>query len=155
MRKTEKNPILLLSVGLSALFLAGFLLLVIFGAKSYRDIVSSQYGNMDARSLTAYLSASVKANDSSGAVSVEETGYGPALVVTDPETGYALRYYHYNGQLLEDFAPADSPLDPDEAQQIAPTQTFEVERISQDVFSVTTDAGRTLLRVRSEEEAAP
>ncbi len=155
MKKTEKNPILLLSVGLSALFLAGFLLLVIFGAKSYRDIVSSQYGNMDARSLTAYLSASMKANDSLGAVSAEETGYGTALVVTDPETGYALRYYQYEGHLLEDFAPADSPLDPKEAQQIAPTQIFEVKRISQDVFSVTTDAGRTLLRVRSREEAAP
>ena len=59
--RVQRNPVLLLSVGLAALFLLGFLLLVAFGARSYRDVVDSQYGNMDARALGAYPAASVKA----------------------------------------------------------------------------------------------
>ena len=155
MKHHRKNPTLFLSVGVMALFLAGFLLLVVFGARSYRDVVDSQYGNMDERALTAYLSASVKANDSSGAVSVEDSEFGQVLVVNDGRTGYALRYYRYNGQLAEDFARIGAPLDPDSAQLIAPTERFSVERGEGDLLIVTTDAGRAVLHVRSGEEAAP
>ena len=155
MKHSGKNPILLLSIGVVALFLTGFLLLVVFGARSYRDVVDSQYNSMDARGLTAYIAASVKANDSRGAVSVENSDYGQVLVVTDSETGYALRYYRYDGQLVEDFARAGTLLAPEDAQRIAPTETFSVERRADGLFSVATDAGQTLLYVRSGEEASP
>ena len=155
MKHSGKNPILLLSIGVVALFLTGFLLLVVFGARSYRDVVDSQYNSMDARGLTAYIAASVKANDSRGAVSVEDSDYGQVLVVTDSETGYALRYYRYDGQLVEDFARAGTLLAPEDAQPIAPTEVFSVERRADGFFSVATDAGRTLLYVRSGEEESP
>lgn len=153
MKQSKRNPILLLSVCVAALFLTGFLLLVTFGANSYRAVVDSQYGNMDARALTAYLAASIKANDSRGAVSVENSNYGQVLVVTDGESGYALRYYRYDGQLVEDFARAGTPLAPGEAQRIAPTEVFSAELGADGLLSVLTDAGRTLLHVRSGEEA--
>ena len=155
MKQSGKNPVLLLSVGIMALFLAGFLLLVVFGAGSYRDVVDSQYDNMDERGLTAYIAASVKANDSRGAVSVESSEYGQVLVVSDGETGYALRYYRFGGQLVEDFAKDGSPLSPDGAQIIAPTEVFSVERGENGLMTLTTDAGRTLLCLRSGEEEAP
>ena len=155
MKQHGKNPILLLSVGLAALFLLGFLLLVAFGAKSYRDVVDSQYGNMDARALGAYLAASVKANDSRGALRVEETAYGQVLVVTDRESGWALRYYRFDGQLVEDFARAVAPLAPEEAQPLGPTERFSVDCGGEGLVTVITDAGRTLLCLRSAEEAAP
>ena len=155
MKQHERNPILLLSVGIVTLFLTGFLLLVVFGAKSYRDVVDSQYDCMDARGLSAYIAASVKANDRRGAVSVESSDYGPVLVVNDSESGYALRYYRYDGQLVEDFARAGTPLAPEGAQRIAPTEVFSVERRADGLFAVLTAAGQTLLYVRSGEEAAP
>ena len=155
MKQTEKNPILPLSVGIAALFLLGFLLLVVFGARSYRDVVDRQYGNMDQRGLTAYIAASVKANDSRGALSVEDSAYGQVLVVADPDTGYALRYYLCDGQLVEDLARAGEPLAPEEAQRLAPTSSFRVEAVSGEMLCVTTDAGRALLRLRSGEEEAP
>ncbi|MBR0209026.1 MAG: DUF4860 domain-containing protein [Oscillospiraceae bacterium] len=150
-----KNPILLLSIGLAALFLLGFLLLVTFGARSYRDVVDSQYGNMDARGLNAYIAASVKANDSRGAVSTEDSAFGQVLVVADGESGYTLRFYLYDGQLVEDFARADAALMPEDAQPVGPTGCFSVERSENGLFTVITDAGRTLLCLRSAEEAAP
>ena len=42
-------------IGIAALFLAGFFLLVIFGAQSYRGTVAGRSGNMDDRALLAYL----------------------------------------------------------------------------------------------------
>ena len=155
MKQNGKNPILLLSVGLAALFLLGFLLLVAFGARSYRDIVDSQYANMDARSLGAYLAASVKANDTLGAVDAEDSEYGRVLVVTDTSTGWALRYYLYDGWLVEDFAQSGTPLSPDLAQPIAPTGSFSAERTGSGLWTVTTDAGRTVLDIRSEREGTP
>ena len=155
MKHHGKNPLLLLSVGLAALFLLGFLLLVAFGARAYRDVVDSQYRNMDARGLTAYIAASVKANDSRGAVSVEDSPYGQVLVVTDGESGYALRYYVCDGQLLEDFARAGSPLAPGEAQPVGATGSFSASCGADGLLTVSTDAGRTLLYVRSTGEAAP
>ena len=149
-----KIPILLLSVGLASLCLLVFLLLVTFGARSYRNVVDSQYDNMDGRALGAYLAASIKANDSAGALRVDHSEYGNVLVVTDAESGYALRYYLYNGQLAEDLARIGSPLDPEDAQMIGPTGTFSVEYV-EGLLTVTTDAGRTLLYSRSGEEAAP
>lgn len=153
--RVQRNPVLLLSVGLAALFLLGFLLLVAFGARSYRDVVDSQYGSMDARALTTYLAASVKANDSRGALRVEDAEYGQVLVVNDVETGWALRYYLYGGQLVEDFARDGTPLKPDRATQIGPTERFSVQQGENGLLTVTTDAGRTLVRLRSGEEAAP
>lgn len=155
MKHGGKNPILLLSIGVAALFLLGFLLLVTFGARTYRDVVESQYANMDDRALEAYLAASVKANDSRGSVSAEQSEYGDVLVVTDSETSYALRYYCYEGQLVEDLARAGSPLDPGDAQAIGPTAVFTVEQGEDGMLTLTTDAGRTLLHLRSGEEASP
>ena len=153
--RVRRNPILLLSVGLAALFLLGFLLLVAFGARSYRDVVDSQYGSMDERALTTYLAASVKANDSRGALRVEEADVGQVLVVNDVETGWALRYYLYEGQLAEDFARDGTPLKPERATLIGPTTQFSVREGENGLLTVTTDAGRTLVRLRSGEEAAP
>ena len=155
MKQNGKNPTLFLSVGLAALFLLGFLLLVAFGARSYRDAVDSQYANMDARALGAYLAASVKANDSRNALRAEDSAYGQVLVVKDESSGWALRYYRYEGQLVEDLALDEAPLDPVEAQKIGSTSRFSVEFGDGGLVTVTTDAGRTLLRLRSEEEAAP
>ncbi|MBQ6465832.1 MAG: DUF4860 domain-containing protein [Oscillospiraceae bacterium] len=155
MKQKRTNPILPFALGVMALFLAGFLLLVVFGARSYRDVVDSQYDNMDDRGLTAYLAASVKANDSRGAVSVRDSEYGTVLVVTDRESGYALRFYRYEGQLVEDFARAEQPLAPEEAQAIAPTESFRASLSPEGFLELSTDAGRTLLSLRSGEEGEP
>ena len=165
MNRGESHPALLLSVGMLALFIAGSLLLVIFAAGSYRGVVDNQYDAMDERALTAYISASgvsypytsasVKANDSLGAVDAEDSEYGRVLVVTDTSTGWALRYYLYDGWLVEDFAQSGTPLSPDLAQPIAPTGSFSAERTGSGLWTVTTDAGRTVLDIRSEREGTP
>ena len=150
MRKEHHSPIGFYTIGVAALFLAGFFLLVVFGAQSYRNTVAGQNGNMQSRALLSYLSTTVKACDAAGAVSLtEDPEVGRVLVLADGSSGYAVRIYHRDGILLEDYAAADTPLRPEEAQRIGETRQFEAEKLSGDVLKLKTDAGSVLLHLRS------
>ena len=142
------------TIGVAALFLAGFFLLVVFGAQSYRNTVAEQNGNMATRTLLSYLSMCIKDNDTAGSVSVRDTEYGPALIVADGDTGYALRIYRYDGALVEDFAASDAALKPDSAEVIGATDLFAVTEMENGLLAVDTDAGRVLIRPRSAEGGA-
>ena len=148
--RDKNTPLGLYTIGIAALFLAGFLLLVILGARSYRDTVAVQRGNMETRALLSYLATTVKANDTAAAVSVERGESGDALILTDGERGYALRIYRYDGDLVEEYAAAGTPLSPEDAQVIAPTEVFRAEQTEDGLLRLTTDAGQVLLRLRSE-----
>ena len=76
------------------------------------------------------------------------------LILTDAVSGYALRIYRHEGDLVEDYAAAGAPLSPEDAQIIGPTDTFRVEREREDLLRITTQAGQVLLRLRSEEGGA-
>lgn len=151
MKYENRSPVGLYTVCIAALFLAGFLLLVVFGAQSFRNAVAGQNENMETRAILSYLATSVKVNDSASAISVQETEYGPALIVADGSTGYALRMYCYDGYLMEDFARREAALAPEEAEVIGRTTTFTIEELEEGVLAVYTDEGRVLLRVRSGE----
>ena len=150
MRKEHYSPIGFYTIGVAALFLAGFFLLVVFGAQSYRNTVAGQNGNMQTRALLSYLSTTVKAYDAADAVSLaEDPEVGRVLVLADGTSGYAVRIYHRDGILLEDYAAADTALRPEEAQQIGMTERFEAEKLPGDVLKLKTDAGSVLLHLRS------
>lgn len=148
MKDTERSPLGYYTIGIAALFLAGFLLLVVLGAHSYRNTVAVQDGNMQTRALLSYLATIVKGNDSAGSVTVAEGESGQVLIVADGDSGYAFRIYRREGLLLEDYAALDSPLQPEEAQTIGRTGLFRVEK-SGSLLTVETDAGRVLLHLRS------
>ena len=149
--KTEKrSPLGYYMIGIAALFLAGFLLLVVYGSQSYRNTVAGQNDNMQSRALLSYLATTVKANDSAGAVTVRDSVYGPVLSVADGSSGYAVRVYQSDGRLLEDYAAIDAELHPETAQEIGETMLFEIEQPAADLLLLRTDAGRVLLHIRSE-----
>ncbi len=135
------------TIAIVGLFLAGFFLLVVFGAKSYSASAVMQNDHMEMRALSAYIATSIKGSDSTGAVQIEQ---GPVLVIADGDTGYAKRIYQSAGNLVEDYARADSALRPDQAMVIAPTAAFNVEQPAANRLVVTTDEGRTLITLRSE-----
>ena len=150
MKDRERSPLGWYTVGIAALFLAGFFLLVLFGALTYRNTVRSQRANYDARSLTAYLATAIRANDSEGSFLVyDDPEAGQVISVADGDSGFAFRIYRRDGRLLEDYAEAGSPLDPEAAQTVGETETFSVEILGENLVSVETDAGRSLIGVRS------
>ena len=150
MKEKERSPLGWYTVGIAALFLAGFFLLVLFGALTYRNTVRSRRANYDARSLSAYLVTAIRANDSEGSFLVyDDAAVGQVISVADGTSGFAFRIYKSDGKLLEDYAEAGSPLNPEAAQTIGETETFSVKLLTEDLCSVETDAGRSLIGLRS------
>ena len=155
MKQYKSSPVGLYTIGIAALFLAGFFLLVILGARSYRNTVSVQSGNMGSRALLSYIATSAKANDTFGGLDIGDGPEGQALIISDGDTGYALRIYKYNGSLVEDFAAVNSPLSPDSAMVIGATDKFTVDKSDNGIYSVATDAGRVLINPRCEGVTSP
>lgn len=149
MKQSHRSPLGFYTMGIAALFLVGFLLLVLFGAYTYRDAAATQTENNEARALLSYIYTSVKSSDTAGNITIQEGENGPVLVIAE-EAGYALYIYQKDGQLLEEYHAADAPLSPDTANVLGRTDTFMVERPEKSVLHVTTDAGDILLHLRSE-----
>lgn len=151
MRSDGRSTVFFYRLVIAGLFLAGFFLLVVFGARTYRSIAAGQEQNSRARALLSYLSVCVKGNDTEGAVTVSQTDEGPVLVIADGVSGYAIRIYREGNRLLEDYGKADAPLNPAGAQVIGETKVFSIETGSDGLFEVTTDAGKTLFHVKCKE----
>ena len=150
MRKERHFSLGFYTIGVAALFLAGFFLLVVFGAQSYRNTVKGQNGNMQSRALQSYLSTTVKAYDAADAVSLtEEPEVGQVLALADGSSGYALRIYRKDGMLLEDYAADELPLRPEEAQELGETATFRAV-LENGLLRIETDEGSVLLHLRGE-----
>mgnify|MGYP002624320941 CR=1 FL=1 len=150
MKQSQRSPLGYYTIGIAALFLAGFFLLVLFGAQIYRSAAGSQELNFQTRSLNSYLATCARANDAAGGIQVLASDYGQVLVLADGDSGYGLRIYPYEGSLVEDYAALDAPLSPESAQVIGKTGTFEIQSLADGLLCVSTDAGRVLLGIRSE-----
>lgn len=134
---------------MAAVFIAGFFLLVIFGAESYRNTVRGQSRNMTARSLGSYILTVAKSYDWGGDAEVRTGGeYGPVLVISDGESGYGIHIFKKDGKLYEDYSGTNEDPVVERAQVIGETELFEAEIID-GLLEVRTDAGRTLIRLRS------
>lgn len=141
------------TMAVAGLFLAGFFLTVVFGARTYRDIVAGQSRNNQARALLSYLSTCVRQNDTAGAISLWEEDGKTVLAVADGDTGLAIRIYQIEDRLVEDYGEIGEELYPEAAQTIGETKEFRVEELGEDTYAVFTDAGRVLFCLRSEKAA--
>ncbi|MBQ9157237.1 MAG: DUF4860 domain-containing protein [Eubacterium sp.] len=148
-KREGQSPLGLYTIGIAALFLAGFFLLVVFGAQNYRNTVSGQNDNMKSRALISYLSTVLRGYDQEKAVQIQDSEYGQTLVIHDGASGYALRIYRKDDKLLEDYGPEDAALAPDHANIIGETKTFEMKELERGLLDIRTDAGQVLLHLRS------
>lgn len=143
----KHNGLGLYTMGIAALFLTGFLLLVVFGAQTYRDAAASQAGHNEERALLSYLSTCVKSNDRAGCVSIREDN-GPVLIMGDG-SGFGLHIYQRDGGLLEEYTAVEAGTDPDRANVLGETELFSVEEVSPGTLEIATDAGSVLVHLRS------
>ena len=153
MKSRDSSPAGYYMIGIVALFMAGFLMLVVIGAQSFQNTVSGQSSNMSTRAILSWLATCAKSGDTAGALSVQDSSEGRILVLEDGDTGFAQRIYLHEGKLVEDYARINAPLHPEDATVIGPTDTFEIRELPGHVLSVRTDEGRVLLHMRSREVA--
>ncbi len=153
MRQNKEGPMTFYTMGVACFFLAGFFLLVILGAGTYRSTVEGQQENNRTRALLSYISTCARTGGGAWAVDIVEAEGTQVLEIADGSSGYCFRIYSHEGCLLEEYGKAGTEIDPSLAMEIERTELFLVERLAEDVYAVTTDAGRVLFSMRSEEEA--
>ncbi|MCI9141900.1 MAG: DUF4860 domain-containing protein [Lachnospiraceae bacterium] len=153
MEHDRNLPMAFYTMGIACLFLAGFFLIVLFGAKTYRNAVSGQTDNNSSRVLLSYLTTAVRTGDSAGAVTLSEEDGSQVVSIADGDSGYCFRVYWQDGRLMEEYGQTGARINPDAARVIGETERFLVEKVTEDTFAVTTDAGRVLFHVRSREAA--
>lgn len=151
MKRGGSTALGLYTMGIAALFLAGFLLLVIFGAQTYRDAVAVQADNNETRAVLSYLSTCIKSNDRSGNVYVRDDGDGPILTIADG-SGYALHIFQSGGRLFEEYSAADKRPSPESAEMLGETDLFDIEVPAENTLRIATDEGSILLHLRSGED---
>ena len=150
MKRSNGSPLGLYTIGIAALFLVGFLLLLAFGARTYRDAAGGQAENNESRALLSYLSTCVKSNDSADNIFIQDGEDDPVLVIADG-SGYALHIYRSGGQLLEEYSAIDAQPIPENANVLGETDIFTVETAAKNTLKISTDAGNVLLHLRSGE----
>lgn len=135
-------------MGVACLFLAVFFLTIVFGAKTYRDIVAGQTGNNQKRALLSYISTCVRSGDMEGAVTFSREDDRPVLIIADGHTGYGIHIYQDGENLVEDYGRLEDSLNPRMAHVIGRTEVFAVEEAAAGTYIVTTDEGKVFFRTR-------
>ena len=152
MKEQKSSPLGYYMLGICALFLAGFLMMVILGAEVYRQTTDSQSRNNQTRALLSYLATVVRANDMSGAIHVREGAApdGRLLLVAEDGSGYASRIYPYKEYLVEDYGEAEGDFDPEHALKIGKIDTFAIDwSEEQNSLRITANNNDLLIYLRS------
>ncbi|MBQ2678470.1 MAG: DUF4860 domain-containing protein [Firmicutes bacterium] len=139
------------TMGILALFMAGFLLIVIFGANIYKGTVETQDANNNTRAILSCISSFSKSQDPGHIKVASDNKLGAVLIVEDGDTGYAQKVYEYKGNLVQEYSKEDSALFPEEARVIGKTDTFTIEEKAAGMIAVDTDAGQVLIHTGEKE----
>lgn len=115
----------LLIYGIFALF---SLLLVVVGARVYRNIVSTGNANTQVRSSFSYVANKVRMSTrAAGTVRLEERDGIEVLVLESAVEGYENRIYYYDGALREAYQAAEQPFSPELGEKLMEIPEFRIE----------------------------
>ena len=109
--------------GLFALF---SLLLVVIGARVYRDITTEGRENTQVRAAFSYVANKVRM--SAEEVELTEQEGIQMLVLSGKIEGYETRIYYYEGALREIFQETEQTFYPEAGETIAETAEFRFEK---------------------------
>lgn len=135
---------------LFAVLLVSLVLVFALGTNAYRALEDSRLESEQLRAQSSLLSATLRAADVAGAAAQEQGPEGPVLVMREgaDENAYVIRLYHYQGNLVQEYAAAGTKLDPERATALCATEAFAFQ-IEDGLVRITTDAGQTLVALRS------
>ena len=156
-REQEKNESFhirhmdrLFILALFGILTVSLVLVFALGTNAYQSLEQARTSGQQVRLQSSLLATTVRAMDEAGAASVGKGPEGPALVMTEQagQDRYQIRLYHYQGQLVQEYAAAGMPYDPESATVLCRTQQFSFS-IDHDLITLVTDAGKTYVALRS------
>ncbi len=123
----------------------GVLLITIMGSVSYNSITKSRDASDNLRGTVSYIRTQIRAQDKYRAVSIRDGML--ILSESDGTYTYEQRIYAFGGYLMEEYALAESPQNPENAEQVLKLDTFEVEYVLDGLIRVNTEYGSGFVRV--------
>ena len=138
------------SVALFMVIIVVVLVALMVGTRIYSRL-NAQQSSMDSSRLSMNLLVNnVRANDALDAIEVGQGPEGDALVLVERlRSGtYETRIYLYQGHVVEQYAVAAKPYEPEKATPIVPSETFSFS-FEDGLLTITTDAGSAEVALRS------
>ena len=149
--KVKKNTNIstaIFSLGILMLFIGGFLLLVVFGAISYRNVVDSENHNYRDRELLSYLSTTIANGDYSEIYTYESADAdSTVLVIVNEDEEHALRIYIHANNMVADYGDYEGELWPEDAIVLGNNGKLTVNEITKGLLMLETDAGQVYVKV--------
>ena len=138
------------SFAIMAVFFIVMMLALVAGVAIYRGVAGERDAADRLRMESGFITNLVRAGDMADAVSVGAGPEGDALVLsTTLATGtYETRIYHYQGAIVQEYAFAGLPYDPELAVRIVDSDTFAFT-FEDGLLTITTDDGDFCMALRS------
>ena len=150
-RKQEKRTSAhVFAIVLVALFFVVLMGCLAVGVGLYSNVSNLQAQANDTRMQSGLLATLIRANDAADALEVGVGPEGDALVLVERlDSGtYETRIYRYQGAIMQEYAIAGHPIDPDNAIKIEDSDTFEFS-YENGLVTVITDGGAWSVALRS------
>lgn len=126
------------------------LLVLTLGVTTFKSIATSRLTSQDERLETQIVAADIRRIDESESIRRDKGPEGDALVLIERLSSgdYETRLYLNQGNLVQEYAIAGSPITPEAATIIAPAKTFEW-KLTDKLLTIRTDSGETNIAIRS------
>lgn len=126
------------TLALLGAFSACVLLVLMTGARVYKDSVSQAEFMFEKRTCIAYITEKIRHLNSKDAVLIYAFGDGAALSLTESvgQTRYETLIYTYNGKLMELYRESGLSLRPDDGTEIAASGEISFSWIGPNILSV-------------------
>lgn len=116
----------------------------------YRSLTVSHAEQTALREKVSLVANTVRLFDTENSVSTREGLEGPALVLAEDVDSqkFEMRYYLYEGSVMQEYLLASAPYSPDSAAAVFSSSQFDVA-VSGNLVTITTDAGVSRVSLRS------
>ena len=123
----------LFPLALFVLFAVCALLVILYAARSYGNVVDSSSLNTSARTATSYVTEKLHQNDANGGISKGKLDGLDALLLKQDVNGkeYVTYIYYYDGYLSELYAPESANLSASAGTKILEIKDFKIEELSE------------------------
>ena len=148
----------LLMLLLFGVFAVCVLIVLLTGARAYRELTERDRAAYDRRTCVQYIATKVRQGDLTGGIAVETFGDAEALCLKDPD-GFVTRLYCHEGWLMELYTLADGELEPQDGEKVVPLAGLSLD-LEDGLLTVEFQNGEGVtdtlrLSLRSEEGGRP
>ena len=142
-----------LSLGVFALFALCLLLVLLFGARVYRDLTVAGAQRYETRTASAYLTTRVRQAES---LTVEDFGGEDALVIREQigNGTYLTRIYCHEGYLRELFCAESASLSPSDGEKVLEAECLALA-VEDGILTAILDGNVLRLQLRNGREVLP